>query len=237
MSIVRRVEVFVWHDSPLVCAGLAATLRAHADIAVTVGASPMDARAPDLAGYDVFVADYATGLRYAEEGLASRNAEDGLKPRLLILTTRMGELDIRYAMGRGVHGYLLLGCPAERLVDGVRSLARGGRCYDDAVSARIADSLVYATLTKREHDVLQLMHQGAGNKQIARSLDIQLGTVKAHVKAILEKLQVRTRTHAVVVAEHRGLLRATRTDDLPYERFPELPQGRGYLAAPALAEP
>lgn len=237
MSNVRRVEVFVWHDSPLVCAGLAATLGAQPDIAVSVGTSPMNARPPDLAGHDVFVADYATGLQYAEAGLASRNADDRAKPKVLILTTRTGEWDIRYAMGRGVHGYLLLGCSAERLVDGVRSLARGGRCYDDAVSARIADSLVYATLTKREHDVLQLMHQGAGNKQIARSLDIQLGTVKAHVKAILEKLQVRTRTHAVVVAEHRGLLRASPADDLPSARVKELPLGRGMLDSAALVGP
>ena len=237
MSIGRHVEVFVTHDSPLVCAGLATTLREQADLSVTVGPVPSPGFTADAARCHVLVADYATGLRFIDAMGGARNAADRSMPKLLIVTSKIGEWDIRYAMGRGVHGYLLLGCPAERLVDAVRSLARGGRCYDDAVSARIADSLVYATLTKREHDVLQLMSQGDGNKHIARALDIQLGTVKAHVKAILEKLQVRTRTQAVVVAEHRGLLRADSADDLAVDRFPDLTQGRKFSPNHALAEP
>jgi two-component system NarL family response regulator len=202
-----RVEVFVRHDSPLVCAGLAATLQEQSDFAVTV--SSADRPAADPSRFDVFIADYASGLQYLEEVAQSR--QTGARPsipKLLIVTNKAGEWDIRCAMSRGVPGYLLLGCPAERLLHAVRSLARGGRCYDDVVTARIADSLVHATLTKREHDVLHLMSQGVGNKHIARTLDIQVGTVKTHVKAILDKLEVRTRTQAVVVAEHRGLIRA-----------------------------
>lgn len=209
MNIVPRVDVFVWHESPLISAGLAATMREQADLAVTVVAPPADRLAPEALRCDVLVTDYTMGLRCLELLAAAPDAVRKSAPKVLIVTTRSGEWDIRCAMARGVQGYLLLGCPAERLVHAVRSLSRGGRCFDDAVSARIADSLVHATLTKREHDVLHLMSQGAGNKEIARSLDIQLGTVKAHVKGILEKLQVRTRTQAVVVAEHRGLLRAT----------------------------
>ena len=237
MSTVRRVEVFVLHDSPLVCAGLAATVRAQAELAVTVGHLPTQAVPPDAAHCDVLVADYGTGLQFLDRMAAGRNAGPGSVPRLLIVTEKVGEWDIRCAMARGVQGYLLLGCPAERLVQAVRSLARGGRCYDDAVSARIADSLVHASLTKREHDVLHLMSQGASNKQIARDLDIQLGTVKTHVKAILEKLQVRTRTQAVVVSEHRGLLRAAPGNGVPLDRFQSLMQGRRSLPGHAPSRP
>lgn len=209
MNIVPRVDVFVWHDSPLISAGLSATMREQADLVVTVGPVPAEDLLPEALRCDVLVADYATGMRCLEHLAAAPDAGRKATPKVLIVTTRAGEWDIRCAMARGVQGYLLLGCPAEKLVHAVRALSRGGRCFDDAVSARIADSLVHATLTKREHDVLHLMSRGAGNKDIARTLDIQLGTVKAHVKGILEKLQVRTRTQAVVVAEHRGLLRAT----------------------------
>lgn len=209
MNIVPRIEAFVWHDSPLISAGLASTLREQADLVVTVGMLPAEGLHIDAFRCDVLVADYATGLRCLEFLASARDAGRRPMPKVLIVTARAGEWDIRCAMARGVQGYLLLGCPPERLVHAVRSLARGARCFDDAVSARIADSLVHASLTKREHDVLDLLSQGAGNKDIARRLDIQLGTVKAHVKGILEKLQVRTRTQAVVVAEHRGLLRAT----------------------------
>lgn len=230
MNIFRHVDVFICHDSPLVSAGLAATLREQPDLRVAVGTSPPDA----AAACDVLVADYTTGLQFLDAMPAARRAADAPMPRLLVVTSKLGEWDIRHAMACGVHGYLLLGCPAERLVDAVRSLARGGRCFDDAVSARMADSLIHAALTRRENDVLQLMSHGAGNKDIARRLDIQLGTVKAHVKAILEKLQVRTRTQAVVVAEHRGLLRASPADDVAMDRMRELGYARAGLPAPAL---
>ena len=234
MDIFRHVDVFICHDSPLVCAGLAATLREQRDLRVTVGASPPDAAAAPATRCDVLVADYAAGLQFLDAMSAARRAADGPMPRLVIVTSKLGEWDIRHAMGRGVHGYLLLGCPAERLVGAVRSLARGGGCFDDAVSARMADSLIHAALTRREHDVLQLMSHGAGNKDIARSLDIQLGTDKAHVKAILEKLHVRTRTQAVVVAEHRGLLRAALADDVPMDRVRDPAHGRAGLPVLAL---
>ena len=230
MNIFRHVDVFICHDSPLVSAGLAATLREQPELRVGVGASPPEA----ATACDVLVADYDTGLQFLDALPAARYAADTPPPRLLVVTSKLGEWDIRHAMARGVHGYLLLGCPAERLVDAVRSLARGGRCFDDAVSARMADSLIHAALTRRENDVLQLMSHGAGNKDIARRLDIQLGTVKAHVKAILEKLQVRTRTQAVVVAEHRGLLRASPSDDVAMDRMRELAHARACLPTPAL---
>jgi len=230
MSTIRAVQVLVQHDSPLVCAGLAATLREQGDMAVGVAQFQPGAPAPEAAHCDVLVTDYATGMLCMDAFQGLREARPRPLPRLLIVTTKMGEWDIRCAMARGVQGYLLLGCPAERFVDAVRTLARGGRCYDDAVSARIADSLVRATLTNREHDVLHLMSQGAANKHIARTLDIQLGTVKAHVKAILEKLQVSTRTQAVVVAEHRGLLRATAGG--PLDRFQEMLPARRRTPAP-----
>lgn len=205
MNITRRVEVFVWHESPLVRAGLAATLAERSDLQVTV--APWSEGPASGPGCDVIVADYASAMHCLEVLSTRSNSGGGAAPRVMVVTARDGEWDIRNATTRGAQGYLLLGCSADRIIDAVSSLARGARFYDDAVSARIADSLVHASLTKREHDVLQQMSQGAGNKEIARTLDIQLGTVKAHVKAILGKLQARSRTQAVVVAEHRGLLR------------------------------
>jgi DNA-binding NarL/FixJ family response regulator len=68
--------------------------------------------------------------------------------------------------------YLLFGCATEKLAYAVRALARGSRCLDDAVNDRIASSLVHSALTSRERDVLNLVVQGAGNKHIARALDL-----------------------------------------------------------------
>ena len=61
-------------------------------------------------------------------------------------------------------------------------------------------------LTPRETEVLRLMALGLPNKRIASRLAIALGTVKAHIQAILAKLEARSRTEATVIAEQRGLL-------------------------------
>ena len=208
MGTAHPVEILVCHASPLVCAGLAATLTAQPDITVVNAVFGASELAPGPVGADVVIADFDSCMELHARLSSSACGHGQAAPRMLIVTGNSGEWDIRHALTLGIPGYLRLGCTAEKMLAAARAVARGGRCYDDAVTARIADSMVHASLTRREYDVLHLMHQGAPNKQIARVLDIQVGTVKAHVKAILEKLQVSTRTQAVVVAEHRGLVRA-----------------------------
>jgi DNA-binding NarL/FixJ family response regulator len=70
----------------------------------------------------------------------------------------------------------------------------------------MADSLTREALTAREAEVLDLLACGQCNKSIARQLDIAVGTVKAHVKAIMAKLDASSRTQAVSVAAQRGLV-------------------------------
>jgi two-component system NarL family response regulator len=66
--------------------------------------------------------------------------------------------------------------------------------------------MVQSKLTRRELEVLALVARGDANKVIARALSISLGTVKAHVKAVCEKLGATSRTHGVAMARERGLL-------------------------------
>jgi DNA-binding NarL/FixJ family response regulator len=61
-------------------------------------------------------------------------------------------------------------------------------------------------LTPRELDVLRLVAEGVGNAEIAERLHLGLGTVKGHVRDILEKLSASDRAHAAVTAFRRGLL-------------------------------
>lgn len=185
-----RIRVLVTHDVPLLRAGIAAGLRPHADLEVS------EAAATPESGADVVVADYDSGLAHAA-GAA----------RVLLVTERCSEWEVRHAVAQGVRGYLLQSCEAAQLVDGVRQVAAGSRCFDARVSGLIAESLVRVTLTQREHEVLARLVQGLCNKTIARELAVSLGTVKAHVRAILSKLDVQSRTQAVLVAGQRGLLR------------------------------
>jgi DNA-binding NarL/FixJ family response regulator len=126
--------------------------------------------------------------------------------RVLVMTTHDREHDIRRALEAGVHGYLLLGCPIQELIAGVRALARGSRYFCLAVAQRMAESLTREALTPREADVLRLLVRGQCNKSIARQLEIAVGTVKAHVKAIMGKLDASSRTEAASVAARRGLI-------------------------------
>jgi DNA-binding NarL/FixJ family response regulator len=71
----------------------------------------------------------------------------------------------------------------------------------------LASRLREEELTPRELEILRLVGRGLSNKLIARALDITEGTVKTHVKNLLEKLDATSRTEAIAVAARRGLIK------------------------------
>jgi DNA-binding NarL/FixJ family response regulator len=123
-----------------------------------------------------------------------------------MISRRDCEADVQRALQAGVGGYLLAGCSLDELVIAVRTVGRGGRHICDRAANVAAQSLMRTPLTAREAEVLRLMADGLSNKRIAIRLDIALGTVKAHTKAILSKLEAASRTEATAVAEQRGLI-------------------------------
>lgn len=78
-----------------------------------------------------------------------------------------------------------------------------------AAAVRLADPITAPKLTPRQHEILLLMAQGMQNKDIASELGMLEGTVKVHVKSILQKLGVNNRTHAVVIGIRQGLVPAS----------------------------
>jgi DNA-binding NarL/FixJ family response regulator len=197
----EATHVVVAHPDPLLTMGLAAALREQAGIRAHLpGAENGGDR------LDVTITDYEQGLRLAAENRLARR----VRPRILVLAQQDREHEVRQALETGVHGYLLHGCRVEELVDGIRALALGQRYMSVAVAQRVADSMSRETLTVREAEVLGLLADGHCNKAIARELDIAVGTVKAHVKGIMNKLDVSSRTQAVSVAVARGMVGALR---------------------------
>jgi two-component system NarL family response regulator len=195
--LADRIQVLVMHDEPLVALGLTTALRQQPDFQVSVHGID-----PDPAVTDVVIADYRGGVAWA---LQARKHAHPLC-RVMVITTIDREREVRAALEAGVHGYLLLGCQLHELAEGIRSVARGARALCAAVTHRLADSLIHEALTRRELDVLQLIAEGRGNKAIASGLEIAVGTVKTHVKAILGKLDASSRTEAAAVAARRGLV-------------------------------
>jgi DNA-binding NarL/FixJ family response regulator len=208
MNATNPFSVLVAHDDPVIAAGLAAVLQEAGDLCVAVRAShaSLESFAPCWIDADVVVADYRSGLACLEQATQAVPGRGVRPPKVMVLTMLYREEDIRSAMRAGVRGYMLQGSPVEELINGVRLLARGSRYLCDTVAQRIADSLTREELTCRETEVLHLLTRGFANKSIARELGIAIGTVKTHVKGILDKLDARTRTHAVAVAAERGLV-------------------------------
>ena len=199
----RRSSVLVIHDDPLVRVGLVAALRQHTAFAIVIdGADGARTCAQSL---DVVIADYHDARRLAEQ--AVRSAPQSVDaPRIVALTSNDRVADIRHAVEAGVHGYVLLGGPLEELIEGVTKVANGVRFLCRAVAQRLADSMTHVSLTPRETDVLRLLMTGKSNKAIARQLDIAVGTVKTHMKAIMSKLGATTRTEAAGIAASRGFV-------------------------------
>jgi NarL family two-component system response regulator LiaR len=125
--------------------------------------------------------------------------------QIIALTSfKEGEM-IKNALEAGAIGYLLKDVSADELAEAIRA-AYSGRA---TLSPEVAQSLVETAnrprapgqdLTKREREVLGLMIEGFGNKQIAGKLSVSPSTVKSHVSNILSKLGAASRTEAVTLA-------------------------------------
>jgi len=201
-STSQNLRVLVLHKESIVATGLCSTLDAQPGIDVLQGIG--SETSVDL--FDVVVCDYETGLALSQPPRSRSIGPSREGSRVLVFTALSNERAIRQALEQGVHGYVLVDSPAEELLKGVIAVSRGQRFLSRTVSQRMADSLTRETLTSRESEVLLLLAAGECNKSIARELQIAVGTVKTHVKAIMAKLDANSRTQAVSVAAQRGLV-------------------------------
>jgi two-component system NarL family response regulator len=139
---------------------------------------------------------------------------------LLILTSHAQKTLIERLISAAAQGYCLKGIAAETLVLAIRSVAAGASWWDKAATAEIRavfanpepvkvgskSEVLENPLTKREQEILALVAGGKSNQEIAQILYIDPGTVRVHVHAILQKLEVRDRTQAAVLAIQKGLV-------------------------------
>lgn len=204
------ITVLVAHAEPFIAIGVVAALREQPGLEVAFCASVSMLGGTDVGGRapDVLVTDYASGMALLASRRAGSFATDAPQPRVMILTHKAREQDVRMALEAGAHGYVLLDCPVEEFADGMRALKCGVRYLSPTAARRMADSLTREALTPRELDVLACLARGNCNKLIATELDLAVGTIKIHLKALMAKLAARSRTQVVTVALERGLISA-----------------------------
>jgi two-component system NarL family response regulator len=198
-----KIAVLIAHADPLISAGLAAVLRGRRDFRIIVSEREgglSQQRSTHAPSADVAIADYDSALRLTA-------AELGRTAKVLVLTQSDSEAKISHALESGVRGYLLLGCSIRELLDGIRAVHNGGVAVGSLVAGRIAEKMKHDALTPREEAILGQIMLGMSNKGIARALEVAVGTVKAHVKSILQKLNAASRTEAASIARRRGILR------------------------------
>jgi DNA-binding NarL/FixJ family response regulator len=202
MAQSSKIKILIAHGDPLIAAGLAVTLQKQHDFEVyacTSASKLSSATANNLAPADVVVADYDSGMQLIASAAAASN-------RVVILTHSDGEARICRALEQGARGYLLLGCSLQELFDGLRAVRVGGMALGPLVAGRVGEWMKQRALTRREGDILRQMMLGRSNKRIAIELTVAIGTVKTHVKSILDKLHAASRTEAVAIAQRRGIL-------------------------------
>jgi NarL family two-component system response regulator LiaR len=135
--------------------------------------------------------------------------------KILVLTTYDDDEWVFDAIRAGASGYLLKDTPRQKIVEAIRGTMEGKSFVDPAVAGKLLNqvaskqtqptSILTDKLTERELDVLRLIAKGINNSEIANQLHLSEGTVRNHVSAILEKLNVSDRTHAAVIAIQHGL--------------------------------
>jgi DNA-binding NarL/FixJ family response regulator len=211
------IRVLVADDQSMVRAGFRVLLAREEDMEVVAEATNgleavqkaaqfnpavvlMDIRMPEL-----------DGLQATERILAANSAA-----RILILTTFDLDEYVFKALRAGASGFVLKDDSPEQLIAAIRTVANGEALLSPAVTTRVIQHFVRTPrpdpptelqeLSERERDVFRLMVGGLSNAEIANELYISEATVKTHVTHILQKLRLRDRVQAVVLAYQTGLV-------------------------------
>jgi DNA-binding NarL/FixJ family response regulator len=214
------IRVLIADDHDLVRAGFRVMLEAEPDIRVVAeaadGREAVEAarRArPDVIVMDIRMPD-VDGIEATRRLMAA-----GLDSRVLVVTTFDLDEYVFAALRAGAAGFLLKEARPDELVDAVRTLAAGNALLAPRVTRRLVEHFVerprpdarivaaMEELTDREREVLTQIARGMSNAEVGRALFLSEATIKTHVTRILDKLDLRSRTQAVVAAYESGLVR------------------------------
>ncbi len=151
------------------------------------------------------------------DGLEATRKLKEERPRtaVVMLTMHDNPTYLREAVRAGAAGYLLKDVSKDELLDAIRQVATGGAFIESQMLKGMLSEMkptgggpspAAKNLTKREREILALVAEGMSNREIAEKLVLSPETVKSHVAAILEKLNVSDRTQAAIYAVRNGLV-------------------------------
>jgi two-component system NarL family response regulator len=207
---MAKIRVLVADDHPVVRDGIIANIKPQPDMIVVAEADDgiealmlIKEQLPDVVMLDLRM-PHMDGLDVLMEVNKSK-----LPSKVIIMTTFDSEEDVQRAVKAGARGYLLKDSTQEEILDAIRRVRLGEAYLPARIVQKVAERMRKPDLSPREVEVLQWVAAGKSNKEIGAQLFIAEGTVKTHVKNLLEKLAVVGRTAAIREGVHRGLVRLT----------------------------
>lgn len=214
----QPIRILIADDHPVFRFGLRALLEAQSDI-VVVGEAESGAAAVQMAQSlrpDVVLMDInmpgLNGIEATKQIMASATS-----PRAAVLIITMFDDDTVFtAVRAGARGYLLKGAQGDETLRAIRAVANGEVIFSPGVAAQMMDffargvpgvsyAMPFPELTPREREILGLLAQGLSNGAIAEKLVLSSKTVRNQVSTIFSKLQVASRSEAIVKAREAGL--------------------------------
>jgi DNA-binding NarL/FixJ family response regulator len=205
---MKRIRLLLTDDHAVMRAGLANMLNANPAFQV-VGEADDCATTLELFQElhpDVVLLDVAMPGVDGIETLRKLRAQ-AAAARVLMLSSSDAEEDILHSLQAGAAGYVSKTARPAELTAAIIACHEGKRVISPAIERRLAEQSAGSPLSTREIEVLNLVRKGMTNPDIAQLLGITRRTVKAHVAAILVKLEANDRTEAVTRGFERGLLK------------------------------
>ncbi len=211
------IRVLLADDQSLVRAGFRMILKGEPDIEVVGEADDGNEAVRQAAelGPDVVLMDIRMPNLDGIEATRQICARNG-GTRVLVLTTFDLDEYVFESLRAGASAFLLKDAREQQLVAAIRVVAEGGALFAPSVTQRLIEEFAKRVdpaerpaglelLTARELEVLRLVAKGKSNAEIAAELVISEHTTKTHVASILQKLDLRNRVQAVVLAYETGV--------------------------------
>jgi DNA-binding NarL/FixJ family response regulator len=218
----EKIRLLMVDDYPVVLSGLVAMFKNHEEIEV-VGVANNGLKAIDLASN---LRPHVVLMNVAMPGMDGIEATRMIKRNnpeinVLMFSGLSSNDKVMPALNAGAIGYILKDASEGELVQAIRQVARGEACLHPSIIGHVLKQIngteeqegLIEKLTERELDVLRYMARGYSNQEIAKLMVVSTATVHSHVSRILAKLEVSSRTQAVIYAMRAGVV--TAFDDEP----------------------
>ena len=210
----EQIQVLLVEDHAFTRDGLRVAINFEPDLQV-IGEARSGEEGLELLDHlqaDVVVLDIGLpGMDGIETAARIKRLHGPAAPRIVMLTAHNLQAEVLAAMSSGANAYCLKSADPALLLAAIRAAAVGSAYLDPQIAHHVLGVIRRpeagaSALTPRELEVLRLIADGQGNKEIARTLGISVSTVKFHVQDLLEKLSASDRTQAAVKALRQGLL-------------------------------